>query len=78
MWPSLESEANDFRDALKNLEAKARKYTEAIKKNETEIQWDKWECIAQSIIAMRHLEDARMRYWKVIQYIWDWISIYDK
>ena len=41
------------------------------------LQWN-WEVIAQSILALRHIEDARMRFWKVIQYSWDWISKYEK
>lgn len=41
------------------------------------LQWN-WEVIAQATLALRHIEDARMRFWKVIQYTWDWISIYEK
>lgn len=36
------------------------------------------EVIAQATLALRHIEDARMRYGKVIQYLWDWVSKYDK
>ena len=78
MWPSLENLANHFRDTLKKLEKEAREYIEDIKSRDT-VEWqNKWETIAQATLAMRHLEDARMRYWKVIQYLWDWVSKYDK
>jgi len=78
MGPSLESIASDMREALKKLEEWSRAYTKNIKWLPSEDFWDKSECIAQSILAMRHIEDARMRYGKVIQYLNDWVSIYDK
>lgn len=65
-----------MRDKLKELEFLARDFIECIKTDST--TWNKWESIAQATIAMRHLEDARMRYWKVIQYLNDWVNIYDK
>lgn len=61
-----------FRDDLKSLEERARYYIEALKWTE------KWEAIAQATLAMRHIEDARMRYGKVIQYLWDGVSKFDK
>lgn len=36
------------------------------------------EMIAQSMLAVRHIEDARMRLGKVLQYAGDGVSIYDK
>ena len=36
------------------------------------------EVIAQATLAMRHIEDAHMRYWKAIQYDADGESIYKK
>lgn len=36
------------------------------------------EMIAQSMLAVRHLEDARMRLGKVLQYSRDGVSIYDQ
>lgn len=36
------------------------------------------EMIAQSMLAVRHLEDARMRIGKVLQYARDGVSIFDK
>lgn len=61
-----------FREELKNQEDKWREFIESLKKT-----W-RWEVIAQATLAMRHLEDARMRYWKVIQYLWDGVSKFDK
>ena len=64
--------ANDLRERLAVLEKYARSYIDDLKK-----LWN-WEAIAQATLAMRHIEDARMRYGKVIQYLWDWVSVYDK
>ena len=36
------------------------------------------EMIAQSMLAVRHIEDARMRLGKVLQYARDGVSSYDK
>lgn len=36
------------------------------------------EMVAQSMLAVRHLEDARMRIGKVLQYARDGVSILDK
>lgn len=78
MWDELDIEAysNDIREALKNIETQARNFSNLLKTND--FKWDKWEVIAQSILALRHIEDARMRYGKVIQYSQDGVSIYDK
>lgn len=65
-----------FREELRKLEEQSRLCINMIK--ESEDNWYKWEQIAQATIAMRHIEDARMRYWKVIQYQWNWESIYNK
>lgn len=61
-----------FREELKKLEEDARLFISWLKAT------GNWEAIAQATLAMRHIEDARMRYWKVIQYLWDWNSIYDR
>lgn len=78
MWDELnvETYANELRESLKNIERQARYFSNLLKT--TNYSWDKWEVIAQSILALRHIEDARMRYGKVIQYSQDWVSIYDK
>ena len=36
------------------------------------------EVKAQIMLGVRHLEDARMRFGKVLQYLGDGVSIYDK
>ena len=63
-----------MRDKLKELESIARSIIE----DSLKIDGKNWEVIAQWTIALRHIEDARMRYWKVIQYSWDGVSIDDK
>lgn len=66
--------SNDFREVLLKLEKTARDFIGELK----EAKDIDWEVFAQATLAMRHIEDARMRYGKVIQYLWDWESIYDK
>lgn len=39
--------------------------------------FDPGEAIAQSMLAVRHIEDARMRLGKVLQYIRDGVSAFD-
>ena len=65
--------ANNMRENLKELEEQARSWIDHLKEN-----WASWEVIAQATLAMRHIEDARMKYWKVIQYSQDWVSKFDK
>ena len=72
MWPDYEALCWEFRDELGNLEKKAREFILAVKHT-----WN-GEAIAQATIAMRHIEDARMRYGKVLQYLGDGESIFDK
>ena len=68
-----------FREVLKVLEEQARLYIDSLKNSEVSIANEpRWEQIAQATLAMRHIEDARMRYGKVIQYLGDGESIYDK
>lgn len=74
--PTIEGQCAIFREALKKLEEIARLFSNNLKN--ADLEYNKWECIAQSILAIRHLEDARMRYWKVIQYLWDGVSKFDK
>lgn len=70
-------DAQDFREDLLDLELKLRKSIADLKWSEQAIH-DKWECIAHAMLALRHIEDARMRMWKVIQYATSWVSNYDK
>ena len=65
--------AEHMREVLKTLEINARQGIIDLKNNKAD-----GEVIAQATLALRHIEDARMRYWKVIQYSWDGVSVYDK
>lgn len=71
-WDFNVNVSNMMRDNLKEQEEIARSYLQSV-----QATW-KAEAIDQARIAMRHIEDARMRYWKVIQYLWDGVSKYDK
>lgn len=70
-------DVNSFSDVMRSklqvLEMEARRFIDELK-----LQKKDWEVIAQATLAMRLIEDARMRYGKVIQYLGDWVSIYDK
>ncbi len=70
---TVEEVAQDFRKRLLWLEQYAKNYIQDLKDTKCE-----WETIAQATLAMRHIEDARMRYGKVLQYLGDWVSIYNK
>lgn len=61
------NQAELMRDSLKKLEEQCRRYVQFIKDSPESLH-DKGECIAQAMLALRHLEDARMRFGKVIQY----------
>lgn len=66
---SIIQEAEEMRAILKDIETKGReimhRHRDAAGINDS---WDEWEVRASSMIALRHIEDARMRYGKVIQY----------
>lgn len=64
--PVLMAEA--MREHLKGMEKLAREYAEVIKSPTCAPMHDKGEVIASAMIALRHIEDARMRYGKCIQY----------
>lgn len=70
---TIEELATEMRARLQHLEDAARAYILDLKDNKAD-----GEVIAQATLAMRHIEDARMRYGKVIQYLGDGVSIYDK
>lgn len=70
---NVEELSKEMRDRLLHLEEVARAYIQDLKDTKCE-----WEAIAQATLAMRHIEDARMRYGKVLQYLGDWVSIYNK
>lgn len=79
MEEELKSMCDRLRATLKEIEQQTR----AIKdhstfKKEQSYQGQHGEMIAQSMLAVRHIEDARMRLGKVLQYAGDGVSIYDK
>jgi len=70
--------SNEIRETLKNEEATVRNFVDAIKGAPEAEGFNKGECIAQAMLALRHIEDARMRVGKVIQYATGGESIFDK
>lgn len=70
--------AKTLRNQLDREEATLRAFTGMVKTATESEGFDKSECIAQSMIALRALEDARMRLGKVIQYADGGVSVYDK
>lgn len=75
---SLINIANSTRDRLNAEELHVRDFVEMIKETPDADGFNKGECIAQAMLALRHIEDARMRLGKVIQYADGGVSIYDK
>lgn len=71
-------DANTLRSQLNSEEVSLRGYVESIKGAEEAEGFNKGECIAQAMLALRHVEDARMRVGKVIQYATGGVSVYDK
>ncbi len=67
--------ANLMREKLAEVEDLARSMDRVLC---NKCSWSNWEVIAHARLALRHIEDARMRYGKVIQYSTDWVSVYDK
>lgn len=71
--------AGEIRAGLDSDEKALRQYVDRIKgAEETTAHFNKGECIAQAMLALRHIEDARMRIGKVIQYADGGVSVYDK
>ena len=70
--------AGELRSNLDIEEKKVRAFVETIKIAETKEGFNQGECIAQAMLALRHIEDSRMRIGKVIQYSEGGTSIYDK
>lgn len=71
--------ATVIREEIKKLAERLKLVNDEIKRWEATAPWqDKGEMIANWILSYRHLEDASMRLWKVIQaYDW-WVSIYSQ
>lgn len=65
--PTMVEHAERLRAYLKDIEVSARAYAAVLKSTNEEL-YDKGEMIAQAMLALRHIEDARMRFGKVIQY----------
>lgn len=70
---TCEELTQEMRNQLQRLEDVGRQYIQDLYEGKVHE-----EIIAQAILAMRHIEDARMRYGKVLQYLWDGVSIYDQ
>ena len=70
MAPDLTGLCNDLRAVLLGHERLVRGLVDE--------QKVKGEAAAQAMLAVRHLEDARMRLGKVIQYSGDGVSCFDK
>ena len=75
---AIVAKSNEIRGLLKETEAIMREYSNLTKSSDDGSLFDKGECIANSILAIRHLEDARMRLGKVIQYAETGVSNFDK
>jgi hypothetical protein len=70
---------DQYRSECKEIEKKARALMDHdIFKGEQACLGQHSEMKANVMLAVRHLEDARMRFGKVIQYSGDGVSIYDK
>ena len=64
---------------LKKIEMQARAIVKCDDLNaESSFEGQRGEQKAQAMLAVRHIEDARMRLGKVIQYNSDGVSCYDK
>jgi len=66
MTPDEYSE--QLRAKLKDFEKEVRSLVFICKQTSEETLFDKWEVIANAMLTLRHVEDARMRLGKVIQY----------
>ena len=75
----LEEICAEYREGCKGFEVGARRMVEGdYFKNEQSFYGQHSEMKAQLMLAVRHLEDARMRFGKVLQYAGNGVSIYDK
>ncbi len=78
--PDFEERMNDYRHVLGQIETQLRKHvkTPDIMPVSDPDHYDEGEVKANMMIAVRYLEDARMRLGKAIQYHHDGVSILDK
>ena len=77
---TVEEICNQTRGELKRMERLARmiKDREHLGQHTETYEGQHGEMIAQSMLAVRAIEEARMRLGKVLQYAGDGVSIYDK
>jgi hypothetical protein len=79
MEETIKSICDRMRQDLKAIEVRARGIKEHGDFTGAEVyKGQHGEMIAQSMLAVRALEEARMRLGKVLQYAGDGVSIYDK
>lgn len=79
MDPKIEEACNDLRDQCKEIEKAARGLVgHSVFSEEQAFANQHGEMKAQIMLAVRHLEDARMRLGKVCQYAGAGVSIFDK
>lgn len=75
----LQTLCGQYRESLKRLEVEVRQLKEQPAMKYPDVYAGQHgEMIAQSMLAVRAIEDARMRIGKVLQYAGDGVSIYDK
>ena len=74
MEEQLEEVCNRLREDLLDVEKQVRVMRTGMTGRAAH---DLAECIAQATLALRHVEDARMRLGKVIQHATNGVSIYD-
>ena len=60
--------AEDLRTRLKDIELMVRQFADVVKGPNCIPLFDKGEVIANAMLTLRHVEDARMRLGKCIQY----------
>ena len=79
MGDSVETLCNDLRTDCKDIEQRIRNLMgDSVFQSEQTFSGQHGEMKAQIMLAVRHIEDARMRIGKVLQYADDGVSILDK
>ena len=79
MEENIEARAESLRDECKEAELRTRAMMDhSVFRGEQAFAGQHGEMKAQIMLAVRHLEDARMRLGKVCQYAGDGTSIFDK
>lgn len=75
---TLEGTLEQFRSDIKKTASEVKNCFDILKTQEADEIEDRWEMMANLMITYRHLEDAAMRIWKVMQAKNGGVSIYDK